>query len=659
MALVLGLDIGTHSLTGAVFAGTAKKFRLVDFFREDVPTLDGASASVPAPGGEYTPPPSLEELIQKVLTERNLKNVDVVVAMDAKDCIVREIPVQFAKEEQISKVISYSAEEYLPTINVEDVVLEYLKIGEANGKSTVALFALRNDLIEARLGVLKRAEVDPIALDLDAAALFNAFALTPLYDPKKATLLVDMGATSTKIVLVEGGRLKKIRAFRTASKLVSPDRMIAEPAAGGAEASGGTGAAEASGGAGTDSLFGDYSIEARFREIEEALRKLEPSALPRGEGELEDLDPSTPIAILSDEDFERVQQLAAAEEVAGTEGTGDAGGSPAEERPRDEPAGRLGRGGPAGSAENGSKPDGVDYRDYLEKIGLEVQRTLATSRSNVELICLTGGMSAHEEACRYFTEELDVETIQFDFGDSVESDVDGGRTAEVSRYGVVAVGLAVKELGRDQTGLDFRKGRFRYEHRFSRLKYPLLLASCLCFAFFLQTAFWAYHENRRLTERADSFDAEMRKVYTTFFGKSVVEGRDPLAAARDQRAKWKGTGMGDFGRVLPYVDVVRNFGEILNGALPELKEFKIRSMSFDFKVKSGTGSQGKKTPPRGEPSTVDLVTPEDDAQFILERRFKEPKSEFFEAKCASKAMKDGYQVTLTLTPKTSAMAKLE
>jgi Tfp pilus assembly PilM family ATPase len=644
MALVLGLDIGTHSLTGAVFAGAAKKFRLVDFFREEIPSMEsslraaadpgqeGAGAPQgPQAGGEYVPPASIEELIQKVLEKHNLKGVDVVASVDAKDCIVREGPVPFTREDQIEKVIPYQAEELLPTLQVEDLVLEWIKVGEANGKSTVALFALRNEVVQARLDTLKRADVDPMALDLDAAALFNAFAATPLYDPKKSTLLIDMGATSTKIVLVEGGQLKKVRAFRAGARALSPDRLIEQPAVAGA-AVGATGGDPASADA-----FGGYSIEARFQEIENALRRLEPvtSTDPVSAA---DIDPSMPIAILSDEDFERVQddleretaaasaKAAAAHKAFGAEGNG------------------------RGESQ---------YRDYLERVGREIQRTLATSKAGVELICLTGGMSGREETCRFFQEELDVETIQFDFGDSFASDAEGLRTEDLSRFGAVAVGLALKEFGHDLTGLDFRKGRFRFEHRFSRLRFPLLVAASLAFVFFLQTAFWAYHEHERLAVKGASFQGAMEDAYKEFFGKPVAEGRDPLAAAREQRDLWKGKGVGDVGRVVPFVDAIYNFGEVMNSSN---LQYTLKSLSFDFKVKSGTGPTGKRAGLVGTASTVELITSDNSAHLNLEKKFnKDPKSTFYDAKGSSTAtpQKGEYTVSLSLTPKSTALRQLE
>ena len=39
MADVVGLDIGTKTITGVVLSGSPKSFRLVDFFVEDIPEL--------------------------------------------------------------------------------------------------------------------------------------------------------------------------------------------------------------------------------------------------------------------------------------------------------------------------------------------------------------------------------------------------------------------------------------------------------------------------------------------------------------------------------------------------------------------------------------------------------------------------------------------
>ena len=47
MATIVGLDIGTKTVTGAIVSGTPKKFRLVDFFVEEIPEISWESDGVP------------------------------------------------------------------------------------------------------------------------------------------------------------------------------------------------------------------------------------------------------------------------------------------------------------------------------------------------------------------------------------------------------------------------------------------------------------------------------------------------------------------------------------------------------------------------------------------------------------------------------------
>jgi Tfp pilus assembly PilM family ATPase len=628
MSFILGLDIGSRSIAGAVFAGSSKKFRLVDFFVEDIPAPgDQAQES----SGEYVPPLSLEEVLQKVITERRLGGSDVIASIDAKDCIIREFAVPFTKDADIRRMVKFEAENHFQTMDMEEVVLEYFKVGESNGKSQLVATAARNDLVASRLALLKLADLDPLALDLDAAALLNAFSLTPAFDPAKGTLLIDMGATAAKILLVEGGKLKKIRSLRVSQTALSPDRLLAEPALAGA-AAGARPAAEG----GPELPFEEYSIETRFREIENALRRLDPVDEPPGEPLT---FTETPIAILSDEDYERVR----------------GGGSAAEEEAA------AGAGAPAGNGSApGSAPAGeLSYGAYLERIALELRRTFATTRSPIERICLTGGRSGREEAVRYFTEELGVETVQLDFTGGLATDLGEEAMGKVGRQGAVAVGLALKELGHDLTGLDFRKGKFRYEHRFLRLKGPLLLLSLLAALIFFQTALWSYHEYLRLSQRAADFRAETAEVYKRFFGKDLPPGRDALPAAQDQKKKWEGTGIAGMGAVIDCVEAIRNVGEVLGQSGVQ---FTITRVDFKFAVRKGGGtSGGKRIPARAEESQIDLLVKDSSAHLALDRKFREPLSKFFDARASSAEDRQsgGFKVTLRLTPKASVLAQIE
>jgi hypothetical protein len=643
MSLVLGLDIGTKSLTGAIFARSGKKCRLVDFFVEEIPVI---GSDAPA-GGEYVAPLSLEELLGKTLREKNLTALEVVAGVDGKDCIIREIYVPFTRDDQIRKTVHFEAEGHFTAFDLDDAVLEYIKVGEVEGKSRLVLVALRNGVVEKRLGLLKGASIDPVALDLDAAALFNAFAQTPTFDPARSTLLVDMGATSTKILLIEKGELKKIRAVRLETYAVLAEKLIAEPAAvgGGPEV-----AIQTVGEGAPPPGFGDFSIEARFKEIENALRRLDPIGLE--DGGPDGPDGGAPIAILSDEEFDLVRSGNGGD--LGAEGPALAAADSVGEPPF---RGRF----PQARAENG-----FVYRDYLERLGIEIHRSLATAELSapIELICLTGGMSGREEARRFFTEEFDVETIRLDFGasgDSFESDLEPEKLAQVGQVGAVAVGLAMKQLQRDRVGLDFRKGRFRYEHRFERLKFPLLIAASLFFLFFLQATFWTSRTWKEENQRLASYELYSRESVKEFFGKPLadkilVPGRHPLMAAREQEKAWKGKGTGEVSRFLDATTVLRNFGQMISESRVR---FELRTLDLRLRLKQGPARQGQRPALVADRSTGVLWTDDSGAREALLMQFRKPSSEFFDINASASRSGDGWNLSFDLTVKERKLREIQ
>ena len=124
MAVILGLDIGSSTITGAVFSGNQKKFRLIDFFNEEIPSVHTGEYSE---DDEYIAPMAADELLAKIMSERNLKDIDVVTEVDAKDCIMREISVPFTKDEQIRKTVFFEAENYFTGFDLENTVLDHIK----------------------------------------------------------------------------------------------------------------------------------------------------------------------------------------------------------------------------------------------------------------------------------------------------------------------------------------------------------------------------------------------------------------------------------------------------------------------------------------------------------------------------------------------------
>ena len=554
MAVILGLDIGSSTITGAVFSGNQKKFRLIDFFIEEIPPVHTGEYSE---DDEYIAPMAADELLVKIMSERNLKDADVVTEVDAKDCIMREISVPFTKDEQIRKTVFFEAENYFTGFDLENTVLDHIKTGESEGSSSLIVSALNHDTIEAHLKLLKSASLDPVTVDLDTCALFNAYKSSASYDQEKTTLVVDMGATSTKIVLVEGGELRKMRSCRLETGVAAAARKLLV-------------AKEAE----ADEVpveTEESAVDGRLKELEDALDIFEDQATsPSGSMDELDLDSSAELPL--------------------------DGASAAEEDSSEPPAADY-QGMFPGQAEQ----EEFSYEEYLARISLEIQRSLAgvSLGSSVERIVVTGGMSSREEALAFFTDEFETETSRLRFDDCCEMDPKVAEDPSVHLSGAAAIGLGMRRLREDSIGVNYRKDSFRYEHKFERVRIPLMVGAFLVFLFFLQATFWSFQEYKEEKKRRQAFAKRNQDIYESFFDEKLRG--NAFSALKKKKQAWEGRGAGDVPRFVDFADAMRSFSEVMNDSDVY---FTIKSMDFKFRIKSrSVKSSGRGT------STLDSVQP--------------------------------------------------
>ena len=616
MPVILGLDIGSTSITGAVFSGNQKKFRMIDFFNEEIPPVHTGEYSE---DDDYVAPLGVSELIAKIIEERKLQDIEVVTAVDAKDCIMREISVPFTREEQIRKTVFFEAENYFTGFDLENTVLNHIKIGEDEDSSSLIVSALNNDEIESHLDLLKEGSVDPVVVDLDTCALFNAYRASAVFDEEKTALVVDMGATSTKIVLVEDGKLKKMRSCRLETGVSAAARRLLESS----------------------------EKEEETAESEEKPESAEHSAVDARLTELEDS-----LDIFEDEETSPSGSM---DELDLAPGADDE-----ELSAQDDPAGEDEDAPPAKDYQGmfpGEAKEEFNYDDYLARIALEIQRSLAgaTQGASIELICLTGGMSSREEACAFFREEFDTDTVRLDFTGSFEMDPKCGPIKPISAQGAVAIGLGMAPFVEDSIGVDYRKGDFRYEHKFERIKIPLIAASLLFFLLFLQLTFWAFRDWKEENARLAGFKRLNRNIYHEFFGESLKQGADPVASMNARKRIWKGRGTAAIPRFVDFSDALRSFPEAMKDS--EIY-FVVKSMDFSFEIKQ-KGSGKKSVDYYVQPARVEIeADTASNAHVKLPKQFGGPKSIFnCKASLTGSRAEGKSSIPLELTIKKQALDK--
>lgn len=195
----VGLDIGSGLVKVAVVDHAKSQPELVRV--AITPLLADAIVE-----GEIMDPGIVADAIAASLQSAGVTSRDVVTAVGGRDVIIKKIQIERVKEQQARELMRWEAEQHVP-FDMESVELDF-QILDPEGRDpdmNVLLVAAKRELIEARVRVLTEARLNPVAVDVDAFALHNAFELNHPEAMSGVVGLVNIGHEFTNINIVEDG----------------------------------------------------------------------------------------------------------------------------------------------------------------------------------------------------------------------------------------------------------------------------------------------------------------------------------------------------------------------------------------------------------------------------------------------------------------------
>ncbi len=146
---------------------------------------------------------SIKELIRKA----KVKTKEAVISVSGhSSVIVKMITLPEMTEEELEESIKFEAEQYIP-FDINDVSLDFQIIGprEEPGQMDVILVAVKNDVINDYISVVKEAGLNPVIVDVDMFAIENLYEVNYEIEPNRIVGLVDIGASSIKMNIIKGG----------------------------------------------------------------------------------------------------------------------------------------------------------------------------------------------------------------------------------------------------------------------------------------------------------------------------------------------------------------------------------------------------------------------------------------------------------------------
>ena len=193
---IIGLDIGSSAI------------KLVEAEKKRGGWVVRSFTSVTLPedtivDGEIVNHAAVVEAIRAVMKESGAGSKLVATSVAGSSVIIKHINIPHTQPKELEDQVYWEAEQYIP-FDMKDISLDFEVVHEdaGDGKMDVLLVAAKKDFIEKRLAAVRECGLNPEVLDVDVLALANVFWENYEMTPDNAVVLVDIGASLTKINIV-------------------------------------------------------------------------------------------------------------------------------------------------------------------------------------------------------------------------------------------------------------------------------------------------------------------------------------------------------------------------------------------------------------------------------------------------------------------------
>lgn len=152
--------------------------------------------------------------LREVAKQYKIPKENVGVAIDGGLAAYRTLTLPFDDKAKTEQVIKFEVEGDLPQWDVEDVVVDFHTISATGVESQLLVTAVPKADVQEHVAICAQAGLEPLEAELEGTALVNAAYSAGLLSVDSAQLLVHVGDRSTSVVVVDGGKVRSMRAIQ-------------------------------------------------------------------------------------------------------------------------------------------------------------------------------------------------------------------------------------------------------------------------------------------------------------------------------------------------------------------------------------------------------------------------------------------------------------
>ena len=195
---MVGVDIGSSSVKAVELQGRGKDLQLLSLGFE-------ALESDSVVDGQIIELNAVSNAISSIFNEHKIKTMQVAAGVNGHSVIVKNIVLPQMSEGELQESFAWHAEEHIP-FDISDVNLDYHVMDRSGDAIHVLMAACKRDKVSNLKQTIQLAGKQPTVIDVDAFALQNCYELN--YDPQpgQVVALLNIGASTTNINILNGVR---------------------------------------------------------------------------------------------------------------------------------------------------------------------------------------------------------------------------------------------------------------------------------------------------------------------------------------------------------------------------------------------------------------------------------------------------------------------
>jgi len=202
--LPIGLDLGSSVVKMIQLRQSDQDFELV--------AADWAQVPPDCRAGTKERLHFLGGAIRKMLANNKFQGAKCILSLPAEATFLQHVKIPKASPEQMDQAVLAELEGKLPFPTAEAVVRHVTAgdvLGEGEPRQEVIVVAAWRTTLEAYLSMAAHAKLDVVGIDVEPCAIVECFSriFRRASDASTTTLFVDIGASSTQVVLAMSNRI--------------------------------------------------------------------------------------------------------------------------------------------------------------------------------------------------------------------------------------------------------------------------------------------------------------------------------------------------------------------------------------------------------------------------------------------------------------------